>query len=291
MISSIIPVAIQSIVILLMFVVGLELTSRQLRELRSHIGTLTLVALLQIMLLALTCLFIYWIVQPERQLMLGIILIAASPGGALSNYYTLLAKGDIAFSVSLTTLTTLLSFISIPLFISGLLAIIGSPESQISVPIIPLIYQLFLLLIIPVLVGMLFRHLFCSWYIVHQKHLQIISFSALLLLILLITWEHTDYLLEKIETLVTLSLLFNGLMVLSGLLTIGLLRLWLPINRQKIIALLIELPVRNLGIAALLGTSILGNSEMVVFCTAFLILQTPLIIFTIFYYRSHKLQP
>lgn len=275
--DNIVNYAIPLLVILIMMVVGAEVTLANIRHALQNPLLLIKISILQIVLLAITCLLIGFIFNPEASIVAGMVLIAACPAGALSNYYTYLAKGDVAFSVSLTVLSTLLSFVTLPLFIEAGFYLLLDTASMIVVPAAQLISQLFLILLIPICCGILLRYFFNSWYLRYNAVFQRITLIALLALILFICWEQADYLWQQIYSIIFIAIAFNVILLLAGF--------WLgrfiAVNKEQSIAILFELPVRNLGIAAITGATLLGHTEIVVFSAAFIVIQLPIMLLVV----------
>ena len=275
--DNIVNYAIPLLVILIMVVVGAELTLTNIRQALQNPFLLIKVSVIQIVLLAITCLLISYIFKPEASIVAGMVLIAACPGGALSNYYTYLAKGDVAFSVSLTVISTLLSFVTLPLFIEAGFSLLLDTASMITVPAAQLMSQLFLLLLIPVCCGILVRYLFNSWCLRYRIAFQRITLVALLVLVGFISWEQADYLWQQIYSIIFIAIAFNVILLLAGF--------WLgrfiAVNKEQSIAILFELPVRNLGIAAITGATLLGHTEIVVFSAAFIVIQLPIMLLVV----------
>lgn len=280
--DSIVNFAIPLLVILIMIVVGAEVTLANIRHALQHPLLLIKVSILQIILLAITCLLISFLFNPDVSIISGMVLIAACPGGALSNYFTYLAKGDVAFSISLTILSTLLSFITLPLFIEAGFSLLLDTTSMIEVPVAQLISQLFLLLLIPVCCGMLIRFYFNKWYLHYHMIFQRITMIALLALIIFICWQQADYLWTQMYSIIFVTITFNVIILSAGFL----IPYFMTINKKQSISILFELPVRNLGIAAITGATLLGQSEIVVFSAAFLVIQLPIILLVIIAVRK-----
>lgn len=275
--DNIVNYVIPLLVILIMMVVGAEITLANIRHALQNPLLLIKISILQIVLLAITCLLIGFIFNPEASVVAGMVLIAACPAGALSNYYTYLAKGDVAFSVSLTVLSTLLSFVTLPLFIEAGFYLLLDTASMIVVPATQLISQLFLLLLIPICCGILLRYFFNSGYLRYRAVFQRITLIALLALILFICWEQAVYLWQQIYSIIFIAIAFNVILLLAGF-WIG---RFIAVNKEQSIAILFELPVRNLGIAAITGATLLGHTEIVVFAAAFIVIQLPIMLLVV----------
>ena len=271
--------------------VGTEVTLTKIRHTLQNPLLLLRVSILQVIFLAITCLLINFLFNQDFSLfsadgsiISGMILIAACPGGALSNYYTYLAKGDVTFSISLTILSTILSFITLPLLIETGFSLLLDTESMIEVPVAQLIGQLFFLLLIPVCTGMLIRFYFNNWYMSYHMVFQRITMAALLALIIVICWEQIDYLWQQMYSIIFVAIFFNVIILLLA----WLIPYLITMNKKHKIATLFELPVRNLGIAAITGATLLGQSEIVVFSAAFLVIQIPIILLVIIAIRKFK---
>ena len=104
-------------------------------------------------LVALLIIFV-WPLQPE--LAIGLMLIAAAPGGVTSNILTSFAKGDVALSISLTAVMSLLSVISVPIVLGISIGFISDTALG-SISLTGIAISMFLIVTLPVLLGMIFR--------------------------------------------------------------------------------------------------------------------------------------
>ena len=142
----------------MMFTLGLGLRigdfSRLLTQPRDMVAGLVL----QIIVLPLVgfALISIWPLAPE--IAMGVMLIAVAPGGVTSNYLSSLAKGDVALSVSLTAVASLLSVLTIPLILAlSYEQILGQALSQ-DVSVSKIAVSIFLIVTVPVILGMIVRH-------------------------------------------------------------------------------------------------------------------------------------
>ena len=94
-------------------------------------------------------------VSPE--LALGLMIIAAAPGGVTSNVLTKIAKGDVALSISLTALTSLICIISVPIIVFHSADLIGVTEATKNLSMISISLQMAGIVTFPVIIGMLIR--------------------------------------------------------------------------------------------------------------------------------------
>ena len=168
----------------IMFSLGLGLSisdfSRVLKQPKDFlIGAFSQIIILPIVALIL---ILIWPLSPE--LSIGVMLIAAAPGGATSNIITSFAKGDVALSVSLTAIISLLSVFTIPLIVLISLNLLVDNYPSISISILDIAIQMFAIVTIPVILGILFRKFMSNFSILLEPIAK--KISALLFAIVLI---------------------------------------------------------------------------------------------------------
>lgn len=114
----------------------------------------------QFVLLPVATYLIILLIEPRPSFALGMMLVAACPGGNISNFMSAMAKGNTALSVSLTAVSSLLSLVMTPLnltFWAGLYAPTASILTEVSIDFLSMLQTIFLILLIPLLLGMLMR--------------------------------------------------------------------------------------------------------------------------------------
>jgi len=275
--DSLLQTLIVSITFFLMLIVGLELQLQQLIQQSRQLLAVGGGILAQVLLLPALTLFIIQLTSPPLELSIGMLLVSLCPGGSVSNYYTLLARGDIAYSVTLTTLTTLSCFITLPLLFNLLSADFISAPVPIQLPFWETIWQLFSLLIAPVLLGILIRKLYYSLTLRLLPVAKLTGAIGLLFVVAAIFISKGDYLSDYFAVIAQTSLLFTLGALGSGLLAGYLLRL----QPAQIIAIGIEFPARNLAIATSISLTLLELSNAILFAAAMFVLQLPVFILVI----------
>ena len=141
----------------IMFALGLGLTGadflRVVKQPRDFfVGTFSQIILLPIIAFILVKL---WPISPE--LAIGVMIIAAAPGGVTSNILTSFAKGDVALSISLTAIISLLSVITVPFIILTSLTFIENSGLDLNISLTIMAICMFLIVTVPVIIGMIFR--------------------------------------------------------------------------------------------------------------------------------------
>ena len=141
----------------IMFVLGLGLTGgdflRVIKQPRDFfVGAISQIIILPIIAYVLVKI---WPIAPE--LAIGVMIIAAAPGGVTSNILTSFAKGDVALSISLTAIISLLCVITIPFIVLVSVDLIGGVNISQDVSLIGMARDMFLIVTVPVIIGMLLR--------------------------------------------------------------------------------------------------------------------------------------
>ena len=141
----------------IMFTLGLSLTGKDFIRILKRPKEFFVGAFSQIIILPIVAfiIVIIWPLSPE--IAIGVMLIAAAPGGATSNIITSFAKGDVALSVSLTAAISLICVFTIPIIILISLNFLGNSNIVNSISIYNIAIQMFLIITIPVFLGMIFR--------------------------------------------------------------------------------------------------------------------------------------
>ena len=141
----------------IMFALGLGLTGTDFLRVAKQpkdffVGAISQVILLPIIAFVLVKL---WPISPE--LAVGVMIIAAAPGGVTSNILTSFAKGDVALSISLTAIISLLSVITIPFIVVLSLSLLGVENISKDISLVSMALNMFLIVTVPVILGILFR--------------------------------------------------------------------------------------------------------------------------------------
>ena len=128
-------------------------------------------------LIALILVFI-WPLSPE--IAIGVMILAAAPGGATSNILTSFARGDVALSISLTAVISILSVITIPLILGISLSLLGTNLASEGISLMDIALKMFLIVTVPVLIGMLLKNILSSFENIAKKISTVLFFLVLL---------------------------------------------------------------------------------------------------------------
>jgi BASS family bile acid:Na+ symporter len=263
-------IVIPFVVFVLMTIVGSEIVPADFRRVLGYRRAVLVGTVGQTILVpALAALIIGFVpIAPETAA--AILVLALCPGGILSNFYCALAGKNVALSVTLTAVSSVVCVATIPVVGAGILALVAGSISA-SVPLDAIVTQLLLFLIVPIAIGLLFRRMFERAVLRAQRGLHLLGLVLILVVVLLSAWEDRDNLLQSLAATALPAAVFTsaalalgyGVAVLSG------------IADRAVIA--IELSVRNIPIALLIGSA-LGQTAMLSFSLAYFLLHAPIVL-------------
>lgn len=195
------------ILLVLMFQLGLELDRNSFAALLHRPKGVVAGLLGQLVALPLIAFGVGVLFRLEPVLFMGLMLVACSPGGSSSNVFTMLARGDVALSVTLTALSSLITLVTIPLLMEGVARFVAlQSDTAIELPVGRLLLQNILLLL-PMLCGALFRRRFPARAQRLHTLLGRVAFPALMLLAALFFVQYARTILENLPALGSASLL------------------------------------------------------------------------------------
>jgi len=236
--SGIIP-----LLMIIMFGMGMTLTLRDFVRVWEQPAVIGLGVLLQFLLMPLAAWLIGQGLQLETALLIGMLLVGASPGGTASNVICYLARGNVALSVSLTLCSTLLAT-----FFTPLLTWIYVGH-EVPVPVVDMLLNVLRIIALPVLVGTAFNTLLRGRLHGIQGIFPLISVIAIVLIIAIIVALNRERLLDVGLTLLIAVVLHNSAGLIGGY-TIARLFKYDQVTART---LAIEVGMQNSGLAVALA--------------------------------------
>ncbi|WKN46459.1 bile acid:sodium symporter family protein [Tunicatimonas pelagia] len=197
----------------IMFGIALELTVADFKRLLTRPRAITVGLLAQVVLLPLVTYLIVLLIQPTQSIALGMILVASCPSGTLSNLLSVLAGGNGALSVSLTALTTLVSFITLPLNFSlwsGVYLRGQTTLQAVEIPVFQILTTLVFIVLIPLLLGMTWASWRPGITKAILKPIRVISVIIFLVFIVVALGNNFDNFYRYIHLLFMIVLIHNA---------------------------------------------------------------------------------
>ncbi|SFR19693.1 bile acid:sodium symporter family protein [Poseidonocella sedimentorum] len=201
----------------IMLSLGIGLTPADFRRVAERGWVFAIGAICQLFLLPVVAYVIVLAFGLSGAIAAGIMLLAFCPGGVTSNVVTRLARGDVALSVSLTALISLLSIVTVP-FLVGWSVVHFMGEDAPAVSVVSLAIAMFLLTALPVSVGMAIRHIAPGFANRIEPRLVALASLLFVLIILAAIVSNWDLLLSNIASLGPALALLNIVTMLAGLL-------------------------------------------------------------------------
>lgn len=235
----------------IMFGVALELTIQDFKDLAKNPKSTFAGVFSQFIFLPAVTFLIIYILNPAPSLALGMIMVAACPGGNISNFFSQLAGGNTALSVSMTAIATLLAVFATPLnftFWASMYAPTNAILQEVSLDIYEVFKIVVLILGIPLIFGMIVRHYKPSIALKLTKWIKafgILFFAAFVLIAFAMNFDHF---INYVQYVIGFVLLHNLIALLGGY-SIGSI-LNLSYEDRKSIA--IETGIQNSGLGLLL---------------------------------------
>jgi BASS family bile acid:Na+ symporter len=245
-----------SSLIIIMFGMGLSLVADDFKRVFVAPKAILVGLFNQIIALPAVGFFLIYLFPLQPEIAIGVIILAACPGGPTSNLITHLAKGDTALSVSLTAISSFITLVTIPFVINlGLKTILGQ-GTEIQLNVIETIAQVFVIVIVPVTLGMWIRAKKSSFAIRMERPVRIASAVVFVLVLAGVILKERANLVSYFEQAGYVSLALNLITMLLGLLLAYLLRL--PFKQG--VSISIESGIQNGTLAITIATVLLGST-------------------------------
>ena len=211
-VTKIAPIALA----LIMLTLGLGLTTSDFTRVIKRPKDFLVGLICQVILLPIIAFVLIKILNVQPALALGVMIIAAAPGGVTSNILTKFANGDVALSVSLTAIISLLSILTVPFIViqSADLLNINYITQQISMSGISI--KMFLVVTLPVLIGMLIRKLANEFIITRTALIEKISLILFIVVFISIWIEEWENIITYLSKAGIITLILNITMMTLG---------------------------------------------------------------------------
>ena len=266
---------------LMMVAVGLDVTREDLRRVARQRGLVLLATAAQAILLPAAAVTIAQGLRPSSRVVEYLLLVAACPGGGMSNVYVYIARANTALSVSLTAVSCLLAAATMPIVLA-LYATLLRREEAFALPVWTLIGQLLAMTVIPVTLGAWIRIRRPELERQYGASLRKVCAAGVIGIVAIGVIEGSD----SFSTDILAGGGAAGMLVGVGMLLGWLLGRTMRTSRADRFTLLVEFAVRNLSIALFIEVTLLGQPAFVAFGALALVFQAALLFAAIRVYRG-----
>ena len=266
----------------IMFALGLGLTGADFLRVIKQPKDFFVGAISQIILLPVIAFILVkiWPISPE--LAVGVMIIAAAPGGVTSNILTSFAKGDVALSISLTAIISLLSVITVPFIIVTSLGLLGTENMPQDISLIGIAINMFLIVTVPVIIGMLFRKIASNSAIKFELIAKKISVVLFVIVLLGAILAEKDNIVSYFADAGLITLVLNVVMMIVAFYVAQL--LGTGIAQKKCIA--IECGLQNGTLAIFIGTTLFGGGAFVIPAATYSLIMFSTSLIFVFFVRN-----
>tara|TARA_B100000287_G_scaffold393166_1_gene406166 strand:- start:283 stop:1131 length:849 start_codon:yes stop_codon:yes gene_type:complete len=279
-VTKIAPIALA----LIMLALGLGLTVKDFTRVVKQPKDFIVGLVCQLILLPIIAFILIKIFNTPLELALGVMIIAAAPGGVTSNVLTKFANGDVALSVSLTAIISLLSILTVPfiVFKSADLLNVNYISKDISMTGIAL--KMFLVVTLPVMIGMLIRKFSTNFIISKTVFIQRLSIVLFLIVFASIWIEEWDKIFSYLSRAGIIALSLNLIMMIVGFYVAKVFAS--SIEQRKCISL--ECGLQNGTLAVFVSTQLFDNIVYLVPTAAYALIMFVTSIIFVFLIREIK---
>ena len=270
----------------IMFALGLGLTGEDfLRVIKKprdfFVGAFSQIILLPIIAFILVKI---WPISPE--LAIGVMIIAAAPGGVTSNLLTSFAKGDVALSISLTAIISLLCVITIPFIVLTSAELLGDTNVGQNISLFSVSKDMFLIVTVPVILGMLLRKFVSSTALKFEPISKKISIFLFILVLIGAIVAERENVISYFAQAGLITLVLNVVMMIVAYYIAHL----LASGKEQKKCITIECGLQNGTLAIFVATSIFGGGIYVIPAATYSLIMFATSLIYLYLLRKDKIQ-
>ena len=213
----------------------------------------------QLILLPIVAFLLIKLLNTPAELAIGVMLIAAAPGGVTSNVLTKFAQGDVALSISLTAITSLVSIVSVPFIVFNSIDFFEIDNVSKDISMTGIALKMFFVVTVPVIIGMIIKKFAKNFVVNKALIIQRASIFLFVFVFIAIYIEEWDNIVSFVERAGLIALILNITMMIIGFYVAK--SFASGVAQQKCISL--ECGLQNGTLAAFVGTQIFDGSSMV----------------------------
>ena len=242
---------------IIMFGLGLSLRPADFARVAKHPKAVLVALVCQLVLLPAICLGLVVLFQLPPVLAVGMMLLAASPGGTSANLYSHLFRGDVALNISLTAINSIVAVFTLPLIANFAIWLFLPGQPELGVQFAKAV-EVFAIVLLPVLLGMLVRWWKPRFAEAMDKPVRIASMIILAVVIAGAVVANWALLVANVGQLALITVLFCALSLAVGFFVPRLFR----VEPRQAVASSFEIGIHNATLAIVIAQTVLGSMEM-----------------------------
>jgi BASS family bile acid:Na+ symporter len=245
---------------LIMFGMGLSLKLADFQNVAKSPKAISIGLIGQLLLLPLLAFMIAIVLQLPPEIAVGLMIIALAPGGATSNMFTYLSKGDVSLSISLTAVVSVITPFTIPIIAAFSMAFFMGDSSAFNIPVIKTIIQLLAITLVPVALGMFVLTRWPNFAARLEAFFKWFSIIFLILIIVLIVLKNKDSVLHFFAQAGLATLILN----ISALIIGYIMAKKAQLSHAQSVSIGFEVGIQNGTLALLVAGTLIGNEVMMI---------------------------
>jgi len=245
---------------IIMFGLGLTLQTTNFAEVFKFPKAVAIGLFGQLILLPLIAFIIANSFDLSPAIAVGVVILALAPGGATSNMFTYLSKGDVALSISLTVIVSFITPFSIPIIVALAMDYFMGSNTAFQIPLLKTIIQLLVITIVPVSLGMLCLHRWPELSKKVENFIKWFSIFFLFLVIILITMKNSEHMLSYFAQAGETMILLNIIVLFVGYYMAK----WLQLSHPQSVTIGFEVGIQNGTLGMVVAGTIIGNETMMI---------------------------
>ncbi|MCR2783756.1 MULTISPECIES: bile acid:sodium symporter family protein [unclassified Microbacterium] len=242
---------------IIMFGLGLSLTLRDFARVAKQPKAVIVALLCQLVLLPAICFGLVLLFQLPPVLAVGMMMLAASPGGTTANLYSHLFRGDIALNISLTAINSVIAVITLPIITNLAIAYFDPFDGELGMQWAKAA-EVFAIVLLPVALGMVVRRVWPAFADRMDKPVRIVSVIVLIVVIAGSVASNWELLIENVASLALITVLFCLVSLAIGYVV----PLLLKVGKRQAIASSFEIGIHNATLAIVIAQTVLGSVEL-----------------------------
>ncbi len=242
---------------IIMFGLGLSLTVGDFARVLKQPKAVIIALLCQLVLLPAICFGLVLAFQLPPVLAVGMMMLAASPGGTTANLYSHLFRGDIALNISLTAVNSVIAVITLPLITNFAIWYFQPFDDQLGMQWAKAA-EVFAIVLLPVALGMLVRRFWPKFADAMDKPVRIVSVIVLVVVIAGAVASNWTLLVDNFARLSLITIVFCLISLAVGYFVPR----WLKVGRRQAIASSFEIGIHNATLAIVIAQTVLGSVEL-----------------------------
>ncbi|KRG33052.1 bile acid:sodium symporter family protein [Psychrobacter sp. P11G3] len=252
--SKVIPISI----FLIMMGMGLSLVTNDFKRVVKYPKAVGIGLTNQLIFLPLVGFALAASMSLEPEYAVGVMLLVLCPGGTTSNLFTYLAKGDVALSVTMTAIASVITVFTIPIVLSFSLVYFMGAGSEFQLPVAKTMISLIALTILPVSIGMLIKNYKPKF--ADRAQVMVSRFGVIFLsfLVLFLSYVQRDIIVEALIATGPVSLILNVSTMALGYYTSK----WFGLNPEQRRSITMEVGLQNSTLSMFMALTLLANYKM-----------------------------